>query len=283
MDLQTPSHHEVEREEPAAPDAAAAAAPASEDLSSTSLHKSAAAVADEEDEDDLARNKTVAYPFEVEFRAFRRWKQQGDNAAAPLAKVILEELSLAEHNYLSHGSSAAYERMDLTNVCEVDFAADDLNVESIVVEHTSRVKPEGTDLLVDNTTSLFIENFAAARQLKEKVRAYGPVKVAAMQNPSNNNNMRAICAMRRAEGLGGGRDGLRLSHEEMTEVLKPTSKLTFFRSRGSTIHWKLRPNCSLEENIAPMTEALSFLQQVLHTANDIERTSARGGAAPNAL
>jgi hypothetical protein len=264
--------------------AAMAATPLSEGGPSvTSPQKSAATAVVDDDEDDLARNKTVAYPFEVEFRAFRRWKQQGDNPAAPLAKAILEELSLAEHNYLSHGSSVAYERMDLTNVCEVDFAAEDLNVESIVVEHTSRVKPEGTDLLVDNTTSLFIENFAAARQLKEKVRSYGPVKVAAMQNPSNNNKMRALCAARRAEGHGGGRDGLRLSPEEMKEVLKPTSKLTFFRSRGSTIHWKLRPNCSLEENIAPMTEALSFLQQVLHTSNDIERTSARGGAAPNAL
>ncbi|KPA86822.1 hypothetical protein ABB37_00877 [Leptomonas pyrrhocoris] len=264
--------------------ATAATAPADSDAPSLHMSSTAAAVAeDDDDEDDLARNKTVAYPFEVEFRAFRRWKQQGDNPAAPLAKAILEELSLAEHNYLSHGSSVAYERMDLTNVCEVDYAADDLNVESIVVEHTSRVKPEGTDLFVDNTTSLYIENFAAARQLKDKVRAYGPVKTAAMQNPNNNNKMHAICAERRAEGHGGSRDGLRLTPEEMREVLMPISKLTFFRSRGSTIHWKLRPNCSLEENIAPMTEALSFLQQVLHTANDIERTSARGGAAPNAL
>ncbi|CBZ27903.1 conserved hypothetical protein [Leishmania mexicana MHOM/GT/2001/U1103] len=240
----------------------------------------------DDDEDDLARNKTVAYPFEVEFRAYRRWKQQGDNPAAPLAKAILEELSLAEHNYLIHGSTAMYERMDLTNVCEVDYAAEDLNVESIVVEHTSRVKPEGTDLLVDNTTSLFIENFAAARQLKEKVATYGPIKVAAMQNPSNNNFMRSVTAARRAAGRGGGhgaRDALHLTPAEMAEVLKPTSKLTFFRSRGSTIHWKLRPNSSLEENIAPMTEALSFLQQVLHTANEIERNSARGGAAPDAL
>ncbi|CAJ1989669.1 protein of unknown function - conserved [Leishmania donovani] len=240
----------------------------------------------DDEEDDLARNKTVAYPFEVEFRAYRRWKQQGDNPAAPLAKAILEELSLAEHNYLIHGSTAMYERMDLTNVCEVDYAAEDLNVESIVVEHTSRVKPEGTDLLVDNTTSLFIENFAAARQLKEKVATYGPIKVAAMQNPSNNNFMRSVTAARRAAGRGGGhgaRDALHLTPAEMAEVLKPTSKLTFFRSRGSTIHWKLRPNSSLEENIAPMTEALSFLQQVLHTANEIERNSARGGAAPDAL
>ncbi|KAL7701913.1 hypothetical protein N2W54_003174 [Lotmaria passim] len=290
--LDTPVHHLYEEDEAVEGNGATAKgepiASTSEDPSVMSNAASAAAAAPaaamtvQNDEDDLARNKTVAYPFEVEFRAFRRWKQQSDNPAAPLAKAILEELSLAEHNYLSHGSSVAYERMDLTNVCEVDFAAEDLNVESIVVEHTSRVKPEGTDLLVDNTTSLFIENFAAARQLKEQVRAYGPVKVAAMQNPSNNNKMRAICAARRAEGRGG-RDGVRLSHEEIAEVLRPTSKLTFFRSRGSTIHWKLRPNCSLEENIAPMTEALSFLQQVLHTANDIERTSARGGAAPNAL
>ncbi|KAG5476387.1 hypothetical protein LSCM1_04090 [Leishmania martiniquensis] len=236
----------------------------------------------DDEEDDLARNKTVAYPFEVEFRAYRRWKQQDDNPAAPLAKAILEELSLAEHNYLLHGSTAMYERMDLTNVCEVDYAAEDLNVESIVVEHTSRVKPEGTDLLVDNTTSLFIENFAAARQLKEKVGTYGPVKVAAMQNPSNNNFMRSVAAARRAAGRDGGH-ALHLTPAEMAEVLKPTSKLTFFRSRGSSIHWKLRPNSSLEENIAPMTEALSFLQQVLHTANEIERNSARGGAAPDAL
>ncbi|KAG5476660.1 hypothetical protein CUR178_03833 [Leishmania enriettii] len=247
-----------------------------------SSHKMAA----DDEEDDLARNKTVAYPFEVEFRAYRRWKQQGDNPAAPLAKAILEELSLAEHNYLIHGSTVMYERMDLTNVCEVDYAAEDLNVESIVVEHTSRVKPEGTDLLVDNTTSLFIENFAAARQLKEKVATYGPAKVAAMQNPSNNNFMRSVTAARRAARRDGGcgmRNALRLSPAEMAEVLKPTSKLTFFRSRGSSIHWKLRPNSSLEENIAPMTEALSFLQQVLHTANEIERNSARGGAAPDAL
>ncbi|GET89441.1 hypothetical protein, conserved [Leishmania tarentolae] len=240
----------------------------------------------DDDEDDLARNKTVAYPFEVEFRAYRRWKQQDNIPAAPLANAILEELSLAEHNYLIHGSTAMYERMDLTNVCEVDYAAEDLNVESIVVEHTSRVKPEGTDLLVDNTTSLFIENFAAARQLKEKVATYGPIKVAAMQNPSNNNFMRSLTAARRAAGRSSGhgaRDALHLTPAEMAEVLKPTSKLTFFRSRGSTIHWKLRPNSSLEENIAPMTEALSFLQQVLHTANEIERNSARGGAAPEAL
>lgn len=297
MDLPSPNHSSTAAASTSAhggsdagPQEVSAASAPSEDASTSATATAAAQSSatkppvEENDEDDLARNKTVAYPFEVEFRAFRRWKQHGDSRAAPLAKAILEELSLAEHNYLSHGSSAAYERMDLTNVCEVDFAADDLNVESIVVEHTSRVKPEGTDLLVDNTTSLFIENFAAARQLKEKVRSYGPVKVAAMQNSSNNNFMRALCAARRAEGHGGGgRDGLRLSHEEMAEVLKPTSKLTFFRSRGSTIHWKLRPNCSLEENIAPMTEALSFLQQVLHTANDIERTSARGGAAPNAL
>ncbi|KPI83643.1 hypothetical protein ABL78_7315 [Leptomonas seymouri] len=286
--LDMPTHDEEEAGAAARTSAAnregwQAASSLSEDPSAASPQQPAAAVVAEDDEDELARNKTVAYPFEVEFRAFRRWKQQGDNPAAPLAKAILEELSLAEHNYLSHGSSVAYERMDLTNVCKVDFAAEDLNVESIVVEHTSRVKPEGTDLLVDNTTSLFIENFAAARQLKAKVRSYGPVKVAAMQNPSNNNKMRAIYTARRAEGHGGGRDGLRLSPEEMKEVLMPTSKLTFFRSRGSTIHWKLRPNCSLEENIAPMAEALSFLQQVLHTANDIERTSARGGAAPNAL
>ncbi|XQJ27792.1 hypothetical protein NXY56_003796 [Leishmania guyanensis] len=255
-------------------------APAAEEVKS--IHQTPI----DDDEDDLARNKTVAYPFEVEFRAYRRWKQQDDNPAAPLAKAILEELSLAEHNYLIHGSTATYERMDLTNVCEVDYAAEDLNVESIVVEHTSRVKPEGTDLLVDNTTSLFIENFAAARQLKEKVATYGPIKVAAMQNPSNNNFMRSVTAARRAAGRGSGhgaRDALHLTPAEMSEMLKPTSKLTFFRSRGSTIHWKLRPNSSLEENIAPMTEALSFLQQVLHTANEIERYSARGGAAPDAL
>lgn len=237
-----------------------------------------------DDEDDLARNKTIAYPFEVEFRAFRRWKQQADNPAAPLAKAILEELSLAEHNYLSHGSSAAYERMDLTNVCEMDYAAEDFNVESIVVEQTSRVKPEGTDLLVDNTTSLFIENFAAARQLKQKVTMYGPLKVAAMQNASNNNYMRGVAGEKHHRGRGPGpSDGLQLNPDQIEEVLRPTSKLTFFRSRGSTIHWKLHPHSNVEENIAPMTEALAFLQQVLHTANDIERTSARGGAAPDAL
>lgn len=232
-------------------------------------------------ESNSIRNKTVAYPFEVEFRAFRRWKQHSDHPAAALAEAILERISIAESNLINHGSSIGYERMDLSKVCEADYAAEDFNVESIVVEHTARMKPTGTDITVDTTTSLFIENFAAARTLKERVAQYGAASVAAMQNPSNNNYMRG-----QSNGRGGrcrGGAGMAMPPVNMEEVLQPTSKLTFFRSRGTTIHWRFKPGCSVEENLAPMAEALKFVQQVLHTANDIERNSARGGAAPDAL
>lgn len=271
-------------------DAAAAATSVHGGDAATSSSSATTAAATGE---DAIRNKTVAYPFEVEFRAFRRWKQHADHPAASLAEAILEKLSLAEYNLINHGSSIGYERMDLSHVCEVDYASEDFNVESIVVEHTARAKPQGTDLLVDNTTALFIENFAAARQLKERIAQYGPARVAAMQNSSNNNYMRGAGGPVRgrgssssnpsAAGRGGAGGYGRLSAEQMEEALQPTSKLTFFRSRGSTIHWKFKPGCSVEENIAPMSEALRFLHQVLHTANDIERTSARGGAAPDAL
>ncbi|CCW70182.1 unnamed protein product [Phytomonas sp. Hart1] len=240
------------------------------------------------------RKKTVAYPFEVEFRVFRRWKQHQDHPAAELANAILDKLSLAEHNFINYGSSVGYERMDLSHVCEEDYAAEDYNVESIVVEHTSRVKPRGTDLLIDTTTSLFIENFAAARQLKEQIAQYGPERVAAMQKPSNNNFMRGgtIPAMgarhtqkqtmpRAAQNRGRG--GAGKLPDYMEEVLCPSSKLTFFRSRGSTVHWRFRPSYSINENLAPLSEAMTFVQQVLKTANNIERNALRGGAAPEAL
>lgn len=258
-----------------------------------------------------ARAKTVAYPFEVEFRAFRRWRQHADHPAAPLAEAILELLSTAEHGLISHGSSAGYEHLDLSNICELDYAADDINVESITVEHTARVKPQGTDLMVDNTTSLFIENFAAARDLKEQIARYGPAEVAARQSASNNNfygrggggGGGSSLGLGGGIGIGGGGGGFGMRGasrggrgrggavqppsqydlEMMESVLRPASKLTFFRSRGSTIHWKFKLNSSVEENIAPMAEALRFVQQVLVTANDIERNSDRGGAAPEAL
>ncbi|CCW64127.1 unnamed protein product [Phytomonas sp. EM1] len=240
------------------------------------------------------RKKTVAYPFEVEFRAFRRWKHHNHHPAEELANAILDKLSLAEHNLINYGSSVGYERMDLSHVCEEDYAAEDYNVESIVVEHTSRVKPEGTDLLVDNTTALFIENFAAARQLKEQIAQYGPERVAAMQKPSNNNFMRGgstpAMGTRRAQKIivpevphRVGRGGISKLPDYMEEVICPSSKLTFFRSRGTTVHWKFRPSCSVEENLAPLSEAMTFVQQVLRTANSIERNAVRGGAAPEAL
>ncbi|KEG12514.1 hypothetical protein DQ04_01651050 [Trypanosoma grayi] len=217
----------------------------------------------------VMRKKTVAFPFELELHAYRRWKQHTEHPAAPIAEAILDKLSLAEHNLIHYGSTVGYESMDLSHVCEVDAESEDFNVESIIVEHTSRVKPRGTDLTVDSTSSLWIENFAAARALKERL-AQGLV--------DRNSFQQSMRDKPRSRGRGPP-----LPHATKSQALTPASRLTFFRSRGSTVHWKLRPGCSIEENLAPLSEALRFAQQVINTANEIERTSVRGGAAPDAL
>lgn len=236
---------------------------------------------------DFIRKKTVAYPFEVEFRSFKRWKQHEDHPAAPLAEAILERLSIAEQNRQHHGSSFGYEKMDLSYVCEIDNASDDINVERIVVEHTKRGRVNGTDLTLDNTTSLHIESFAAARQLLSRVIQYGPEKVAEMQNVANNNYVRG---RGRYGGRGGGRGGLPLAPEELDfnldEVLRPANKLTFFRSRGSVLHWKIhvRSPAEVDSNVAPIGQALNFMESVLDAANEFERnSSANPIVAPRAL
>ncbi|RNF26111.1 uncharacterized protein Tco025E_01640 [Trypanosoma conorhini] len=218
----------------------------------------------------VMRKKTVAFPFELEFHVYRRWKQHTEHPAAPIAEAILDKLSLAEHNLIHYGSTIGYESMDLSHVCEVDAESEDFNVESIIVEHTSRVKPRGTDLTVDSTSSLWIENFAAARALKNRL-AQGIISAT------------AASAMTRERPRGRGGRGPATPHVPKPKTLAPASRLTFFRARSSTVHWKLRPSCSTEENLAPLSEALRFAQQVINTANEIERTSVRGGAAPDAI
>ncbi|KAG8344871.1 hypothetical protein TRVL_04303 [Trypanosoma vivax] len=218
------------------------------------------------------RKKTVAFPFELELRAYRRWRQHKDHPVAPIAEAILDKLSLAEHNLIQFGSTIGYENMDLSKVCEADFESEDFNVESIIVEHTSRVKPRGTDLTVDSTSSLWIENFAAARAFRER-------QASGYENSSmKTTNRRAVGASRHPGGKSRGH-----LPQDSNKPSTPASRLTFFRSRGSTIHWKLRPGQSPEENLAPLSEALHFVQQVLNTANEIEGKSARGGEAPTAL
>ncbi|KAF8301023.1 hypothetical protein TcYC6_0058200 [Trypanosoma cruzi] len=219
----------------------------------------------------VMRKKTVAFPFELEFHAYHRWKQHTEHPAAPIAEAILDKLSLAEHNLIHHGSTIGYESMDLSHVCEVDAESEDFNVESIIVEHTSRVKPRGTDLTVDSTSSLWIENFAAARALKSRI-AQGMVPITTVSHH---------VAREKPRGRGGR--GPPTQHVAKQNLVTPASRLTFFRSRSSTVHWKLRPGYSTDENLAPLSEALCFAQQVINTANEIERTSVRGGAAPDAL
>ncbi|ORC87602.1 uncharacterized protein TM35_000212080 [Trypanosoma theileri] len=229
------------------------------------------------------RKKTVAFPFELELHAYRRWKQHTEHPAAPIAEAILDKLSLAEHNLIHYGSTIGYESMDLSHVCEVDAESEDFNVESIIVEHTARVKPRGTDLTVDSTSSLWIENFAAARALKNRL-AQGLVdRNSSVYSSNNNNNSSSMGGHSGRDRTRGRGRGPPLPHLSKPQTLTPTSRLTFFRSRGSTVHWKLRPGCSAEENLAPLSEALRFAQQVINTANEIERTSVRGGAAPDAL
>ncbi|RNF06855.1 hypothetical protein TraAM80_03800 [Trypanosoma rangeli] len=216
------------------------------------------------------RKKTVAFPFELEFHVYRRWKQHTEHPAAPIAEAILDKLSLAEHNLIHYGSTIGYESMDLSHVCEVDAESEDFNVESIIVEHTSRVKPRGTDLTVDSTSSLWIENFAAARALKNRL-AQGNISATTVPQ----------AVRERPRGREGR--GPATPHVPKQKTLHPASRLTFFRARSSTVHWKLRPSCSTEENLAPLSEALHFARQVINTANEIERTSVRGGAAPDAI
>ncbi|AAZ12175.1 uncharacterized protein TEOVI_000685100 [Trypanosoma equiperdum] len=217
--------------------------------------------------DKPMRKKTVAFPFELELRAYRRWKQHTEHPVAPIAEAILDKLSLAEHNLIQYGSTIGYENMDLSKVCDADAESEDFNVESIIVEHTSRVKPRGTDLTVDSTSSLWIENFAAARALRERM-AKGLVG-----NEERSN-------VKTRHGERSGRKGAPVPN---VKPVTPASRLTFFRSRGSTVHWKLRPGYSTEENLSPLSEALHFVQQVLKTANEIEGRSARGGVAPEPL
>ncbi|EKF38739.1 hypothetical protein MOQ_001050 [Trypanosoma cruzi marinkellei] len=221
----------------------------------------------------VTRKKTVAFPFELEFHAYHRWKQHTEHPAAPIAEAILDKLSLAEHNLIHHGSTIGYESMDLSHVCEVDAESEDFNVESIIVEHTSRVKPRGTDLTVDSTSSLWIENFAAARALKNRI-SQGMVPVTSVSHHVTREKTR---------GRGNRGPPPPAQHVTKQNFVTPASRLTFFRSRSSTVHWKLRPGYSADENLAPLSEALCFAQQVIRTANEIERTSVRGGAAPDAL
>jgi hypothetical protein len=197
---------------------------------------------------EKAEYKTTAFPFEVSLRAFNRFQHFSEHAALPIANDVIQLLTGLEHEVLSHGSKDDYISADLSPICDLNAASNDFRVESIWVEHYHQRRVSGGPLIVEAVDVLSIDGFDG----------------------------KSFAGSRLGTVSGDGSD--------RREGNAP-AKLSYFRAHRVQIHWKMRPLAisGIEEGLAPLADALDYVRTVLSAANTVERTSARGGAAPEAL
>lgn len=109
--------------------------------------------------------KANVFPFEIEMRAFRRWKDAADHSGRVLLNRILPELSKAEERLQVHNDNNAYRNIDLYTICQADYGFEGYHIEKITVERTWRKRIPQTELIVDTVSSLVFENFSEARRI----------------------------------------------------------------------------------------------------------------------
>lgn len=169
----------------------------------------------------------AAYPFEVEYRTFRRWKQSAPTNSSGVYSHI--------HNMLQVLSSSVGKRNEETNffkpLKQVDFSSvltgtadsrpqedsmgegknDEFSIESVTMEEITRERVSQSGLLLDTTRTTLFDNFSSPD--------------------------------------------------------RPPSYSTGFSFTSSCLYWKLKPGTSPAENAALVADALSFATAVVDEAN----------------
>lgn len=108
----------------------------------------------------------ISYPFEVEMRAFRRWKDSSNHPSRPLINYILRHLTHAERRAQVEGYAKAYSEFPLQEICSFDSDFEGgFHIEKIAVERISRKRIPGTEIIVDTSNTLVFENFGEARRV----------------------------------------------------------------------------------------------------------------------
>lgn len=118
--------------------------------------------------DDKARgafDKYIAYPFEVEMRSFRRWKETSHHPSKPLVEQVLHHLSTAERRVVLEGRANAYNELPLHHICSLDSDFQGgIHIEKITIERVYRKRIPQSEIIVDTASTLLLENFDEARR-----------------------------------------------------------------------------------------------------------------------
>lgn len=107
----------------------------------------------------------ICYPFEVEMRAFHRWKEIKDHPSRPLIDCILHHLTNAEQKAVREGYAQAYSEIPTDQICR--FASSSqcgFHIEMIAMERIMRRRIPCTEVIVDTANALIFENFGASRR-----------------------------------------------------------------------------------------------------------------------
>ena len=193
--------------------------------------------------------KDVAFPFDVQFRAFHRSKQTMEHPSLPIVNAVLRELTEAEHNQAKHGGFR-YDSLDFSTVFELNAASKDYVLESLVIEHT--VQRRYKEVLVDSTESVLIEGFTAAQGGRSSIGAF---------------------LMRQMES----------SLPEAAQETSPANqRCSVARFCGSSVHWKLHHEKSHEDNMKPLATALELTSAIVAKANELMNDD-HAGIAPEGL
>lgn len=118
--------------------------------------------------DDAPRGASdtyIAYPFEVEMRSFRRWKENSQHASRPLVEQVLRHLSTAERGVVLEGRANAYNDLPLHHICTLDndFQGG-FHIEKITIERVYRKRIPQSEIIVDTASTLLLENFGEVRR-----------------------------------------------------------------------------------------------------------------------
>jgi hypothetical protein len=181
--------------------------------------------------------KNIAFPFDVQLRAFHRSKHVSDHEALPLVNAALRELTEMEN---ISPASRRFDSLDFSTVFELNAASPDYVVESITVEHTEQRRWH--DLLVDETETVLLEGFTAPQGGRSSLGAF----------------------LLSQQERGGDPDAA-----PQTVLSANRARYTVARFRNATIHWKIKHGVPHEENVQPLTSALELASAVVAKANEL--------------
>jgi hypothetical protein len=179
--------------------------------------------------------KDIAFPFDVQLRAYHRSKQILDHPTIPLVNAVLRELTEAQHNQAQHGGSR-YDSLDFSTVFELNAKSSDYALESVMIEHTQQRRFK--ELLVDSTESVLLEGFTAAQGGRSNIGTF---------------------LMRQMEQLP----------EQAQEIAPTTQRCSVARFSNGTVHWKMRHDATHEDNVKPLAAALDLASSIVAKTNEL--------------